>query len=267
VKSAVWLVGVGLMLVAASCDPDLSREQALEGKRCGPVGLECVNGYVCQEGICVAPDPPQTGAGGTTAPGAGGTNMTDAGGTAVTDAGGAGGSEAIGDGMDTMSSDVPDAADATPDCTAELLFRDLDGDGFGSGEAVTTCPADGWVSKGQDCLDDPADSLAAKVHPEQPDFFAEGYSRPDQPGVISFDYDCSGDEVGDPDNRAAASDECNTESSLCSTFAAAVPPLTPRSGASINALCGSTRVLVCNSVNSQCISQFFELPDQPFRCH
>jgi hypothetical protein len=257
VKSAAWLVAVGATLVAFSCDPDLSLEQALAGKRCGPE-QSCSDGYFCNaNGMCVA------GAGGTAAD-AGGTTVTGAGGTPVTDAGGAGGSEAIGDGMDTMGSDVPDAADATPNCLPMPLFRDLDGDGFGSGEAVLRCLADGWVSQGQDCLDDPADNVSAKVHPGQRDFFAEGYSRPDQPGVISFDYDCSDSEDADPDNpvRVRAGD-CGLTDPINCGVASGVATNT-REGDGVDDRCGGVVVLCEQLSTEQCMGR--ERTNDVFRC-
>jgi len=167
--------------------------------------------------------------------------------------------------MDTMGSDVPDAADATPDCTLQL-FRDQDGDGYGALGEVR-CPTEGWVTEGGDCLDDPAAEHAVEVHPGQLDFFTEGYSRPDQPGVISFDYDCSGDEEPAPDNRPdRAAGDCNSASPICGGFGG-VLPAEPSRGATVNALCGSTTALVCNEMmGNQC-----EGAEQPlaraFRCH
>jgi hypothetical protein len=255
VKSAAWLVGVGITLVAFSCDPELSLEQALEGKPCRAEGSSCFRGYVCAMGVCVldtgspeaAPDlgPP------------------------TTDAGGADGSETNGDGMDTMSSDVPDAADATPSCIRQVLFRDRDGDHFGSGEGEPRCPSEGWVPQGGDCLDTD-DSQARDVHPGQLAFFAEGYPRPDQPGEISFDYDCSGFEEADPANtRAAPGDEtdCNSASPgfVCASLNGMRTVL--RAGASVNAECGSKILLTCERRNSQCVSGSVDRTSDPSRCH
>jgi hypothetical protein len=256
VKSAAWLVGVGITLVAFSCDPELSLKEALRDKPCAAVEPRCWGDDVCNsENVCKPPRPP----------------TEDPGGAGATDAGGADGSETNGDGMDTMSSDVPDAADATPRCILVQLFRDWDGDGFGSGEGEPRCPSDGWVPQGGDCLDTD-DSHALDVHPGQRDFFSEGYPRPGQPSEISFDYDCSGVEEADPANSdAAGGDESDCAAAspgfACGTLNGVLPAPAPRSGASVNAQCGSKTVLFCNMMGDQCVPTTAERPNAPSRCH
>jgi hypothetical protein len=271
VKSAVWLAAFGLTLAAFSCDPELSLEEALNNKRCtSEKPPRCADGYVCDQGICVRPEnvhspddvrSPEAGPPGVDPP--------------PRDAGGAGGSEAIRDGRDTMSSDVPDAADAAPDCTIQL-FRDRDGDGYGSdapGDVTFKCPPlEGYVSQGGDCFDAALDAgdLAAKVHPGQFEFFAEGYPRPGQPGEVSFDYDCSRSEEADPNNEyRVAPGDCSGAAppNVCGSFVGMVPSSTDRSGAGINPLCGSTTLRTCDAMNAQCVPQLVEVPEGQFRCH
>lgn len=259
-KRAAWLVGVGITLVAFSCDPALSLEEALANKRCAAVEPRCLGEDVCNSvNVCV---PPWEDAGGAGVAGAGGAGAAGA--------GGAGGRESIEAGMDTMSSDVPDAAGATPSCM-RVLFRDRDGDGFGSDapeDQETRCPSAGWVNRGGDCFDATDDNHAADVHKEQRLFFSEGYPRPGQPGEDSFDYDCSGVEEADPGNRASRpAGACTSASdpSGCATLGGRLP--TQRSGASINPFCGSTSVIACNLMIGECVPQTLNLTDGPFRCH
>jgi len=261
VKSRAWLGGVGLLLVAFSCDPGLSLGDALQGKRCGEE-LACLPGFKCSEGgVCV---PRDTGSSAAASSG-----MTPP----PADAGGAGGSEALGDGMDTMSSDV---ADAAPSCTPIPLFLDRDGDGFGSDaveDQTTDCPKKGWASVGGDCLDADltADKHAFEVHPGQLGFFSEGYPRPGQPGEISFDYDCSRGEEADPNNSAVApgdADDCSAAGAmvLCGSLGGMLP--LARSGADLNAVCGSKTFLLCNDMGSNgCVPELVDRTTKPFLCH
>jgi len=271
VKSAAWLVALGLTLVAFSCDPELSLEEALKDKRCtSEVPPRCADGYECVKGICESREnvhPPED----MRSPEAGPPEVDPP----PRNAGGAAGSEAIRDGRDTMSSDVPDAADAAPDCKIQL-FLDRDGDTYGSdapGDMRFECPPlEGYVSRGGDCFDAEPDggNLPGLVYPGQLGFFAEGYARPGQPGEISFDYNCTGREEADSNNRAEAIGVCSGASPPLNrgNFAGMVPSAGPeRSGANVNPLCGSTTVLACNQDNNQCVPQLMERPDVVFRCH
>ncbi|MEO8178387.1 MAG: hypothetical protein ABI895_06095 [Deltaproteobacteria bacterium] len=251
-KSTAWLGAVAMTLVAFSCNPGLSLEDALKNKRCSGPAFTCLDGYTCVEDVCVS-----------------NAGLPEAGSAGSGSSGGAGGSETIGDGMDTISSDVPDAADASPGCTPLLLFRDQDRDGFGSAlvEAPQTmCPTEGWVNRGGDCLDEPtADNHAAEVHPEQGDFFTDGYPRPGQPGEISFDYDCSGGEEADPGNTTDRRvGDCASASATNCGLATGVQT-NVRPGAGVDDRCGGAMVLCNNLSLEQCIPE--EQTNVIYRCH
>jgi hypothetical protein len=273
VKSTVWLGGWGMALVVLSCDPGLSLEAALRDKRCGAAEPKCFGVYVCDKtrDLCVLPGEEEVGS-----PEAGPMNVDPP----PANAAGAGGS-GTGAGMDTMSSDaadagmdtmslaVPDAA-APPSCVRLPLFKDRDGDNYGSdavGDQRVDCLSPGWVDRGGDCFDaEPTDPHAALVHPGQLGFFSEGYSRPDQPGEISFDYDCSTREEPAPSNVVEPLVECNSAFPACANGAGVLP--TDRAGAGINALCGSRTVVLCEPGTGTCIRQVTTAPaSRVFLCH
>lgn len=184
------------------------------GKACAKNG-ECASGYVCDldRGICIEP--------GSTAGGSGGS----AGVSSVEDSG-------------TGDVELPDADCATP----TTFFLDADGDGFGRDD--TQAPGcelpDGWASVGGDCADD-----VASAFPGQTAFFAEGYAVG---GSVSFDFDCDGVESGDTSQADVAPDcsadpGCNAEGYL----------ETARSGAGINAICGSDQLRSCSLQLLSCV--------------
>src|SRR5690606_37572738 len=88
--------------------------------------------------------------------------------------------------------------DATDGCAVTTVFRDADGDSFGAGPGFTGCPQPGWVANADDCGDDDA-----RANPLQQGFFGDGFEHVDRPGVLSFDFDCSGTEEVDPSNSPA----------------------------------------------------------------
>jgi hypothetical protein len=255
VKTAAWFGALGMMLVAFSCDPELSLEEALEGKRCRGDSQECLVGYECNaEGFCVRPILSEGGSSSMNPPPA--------------DPGGAGGSAGVG--MDTMNSDVPDATDAAPGCTRVLSFLDRDGDGFGSdapADQEVRCLSAGWVSRGGDCFDAERtpDNRAEQVHKEQTTYFPEGYPIPGQPGQISFDYDCSGAEEADLANDATkrAGDCASTSPANCGP--AGGIQTTDRLGEGVDDRCGSSTLLACNQLSAEECSPVPQ-PIDVFRC-
>jgi hypothetical protein len=256
------------MLGGIACNPELSLNDVLKGKGCRAVEPYCVQPYVCdQRKICVMPgelveagdssgsvsDDLSPAAGGT-APLAAST-MDD---PAVGGAGGAAGSGLSAAGAGGVSSDPPAGA-ADAGCIKQQLFLDRDGDGYGSNAPEDTkfdCPTAGWVEVGGDCFDamPTAENKAAQVHPEQAMFFSTGYPLPGgQAGEVSFDYDCSLQEEGDPNNdpNLGPAGDCSSLTSDCLSAIGVLP--TTRSGPSVNSLCGSTLEQVC-------------FPEQPNQC-
>ena len=103
---------------------------------------------------------------------------------------------------DAGTADADGSAGALGDaasCISGTWYADGDGDLYGRSSAnIVGCkpasaPAGGgaWVALGGDCNDDDAD-----VHPGQTSFFGTPYMASN--GELSFDYDCSGAEDGDP---------------------------------------------------------------------
>ena len=279
VKSAL-LIGVGLLVAGIACNPEQSLTEVLKGKSCSDAGLRCVPPYLCDEtkNICVMPDElPDAGvssanaiddpspAGGAGAPQQVGMNLDPVGGQ-----GGAAGSESAAAGAGGVSSSDPPAGEVDAGCATKVeLFRDLDGDGYGSAASghQTMCPQEGWVERGDDCFDEELtpQNRANLVHPEQTEFFVVGYLRPDQ--SISFDYDCSLQEEPDPASSGApAAGNCAAAApGSCGTANGFVVP--NRSGDGINRLCGSTEVQICMALDEQCVLGARGVVDDPFQCH
>lgn len=186
----------------------------------------------------------QPGSGG--ASGSGG--ATGNGGVANT--GGTGGAAGAGGGIVTL--DGSTCSDPT------TWYPDNDQDQYGrSSGAVVSCsaPADGhWATIGGDCNDDEGD-----VHPNA----TQGQDQPYQTsgGTTSFDYDCSGQEEGNP-NQEGAAPACGVIS-LCSGSGFVK---TSRTGTGVNPLCGSTTKATCVLNGLLCASAFTTV-STGYLCH
>jgi HYDIN/CFA65/VesB family protein len=128
---------------------------------------------------------------------------------------------------------VPDAAGGCVDvlgegepCDADLqcgsgvctpFFRDVDGDGFGSGAAVRLCgaapPSLEFSSRGDDCCDLVADPPGDPSLTTDPQFVNPGITTPDSRRAtqctLPFDFDCDGVEV--PNDLPVPFEACNAE--------------------------------------------------------
>jgi len=96
--------------------------------------------------------------------------------------------------------------------TPKVCYEDADKDTYGAPASQKKvcggCP-DGWVEDNRDCYDSLSDrENAAKVHPNQTDFFEVGYGP-----SKSFDYDCSGDE--EPKNPDWRIEACTCRATAC----------------------------------------------------
>ena len=274
VKRALW-IGVGL-LVGIACNPDQTLTEVLYGKNCRGENHECADGYKCDVPRNVCKLPSELAAGGSS-------GGSDDAGTPPVDprdvdppAGGAGGAagSVSSAGAGGVSSDDEDAGPLGPDgCAIVPLFRDLDGDGYGSDaleDQKTDCLTVGWATQGGDCLDaEPTgQNKADKVHPGQTDFFVEGYPSTGKPGDVSFDYDCDGQEFAPAGpgsgNYTLAQGECPT-TRPCDTTGNGVLP-GDRSGDGVNGFCGNSSVRFCTEAGDQCVENFTMAPT-PIRCH
>lgn len=191
----------------------------------------------------------QSGSAGTAGVGGRDASISDAetdadagrGGSAGNDADAAGdsSSESDADSGDAQSDAVTDSpVESGPTCDAPLTyFLDADRDTYGADDsAVRACDAPGpdWVRRGGDCRDD-----LPEVNPAQTDYKPVGFETK---AGVSFDYDCSGAEEPDPGSPGAAPASCP-----------ALPPCgmavgyvsVPRTGAGVNALCGSQLLRGC----------------------
>lgn len=175
--------------------------------------------------------------------------------------------------LDTPSDNRTDApADVT--CEAPLSFyRDRDRDGFGSTDTrIMACvaPADddggAWVTQPGDCRDDLAEVKPFRAgSPDPPKYSGTGYADPVRPRGISFDYDCNGDETGDPSNQFGAAPTCpNLAGGNCkgTGYVTATPG---RFGTGINPYCGSTTLKQCVEQGLNCVEQYIQMAT-PFRC-
>jgi len=273
------LLGTALLLaLAASCEPELSLEEALRGRPCGEAD-ECVDGYECgPAGICVprgSLGPAGAGgssnggngndaaAGGSTNGGAGnaGANAGGAAGVTSTDSGGTSSSGA--GGAEPDASVAPEPPDAGPvgdsGCTLIPIFRDRDGDGYGGvlpeDQDLACSPPEGWVSVGGDCFEGPptiqGTDVPERVHPDQSEYFPFGYHFiPGELTLVSFDYDCDGREDPPPDGFGLAPD--------CSQLSVPCPGAgyedTGRTGSGVNPACGSELFITCIANGDVCTS-------------
>ncbi|HEU4579040.1 MAG TPA: hypothetical protein VFS67_12340 [Polyangiaceae bacterium] len=273
------IIAVGL-LAGVACDPEHTLTEVLQNKDCSNAEPPCVSPYVCHPVTykCVMPEalPDAGGAAGSSSDdlspaGAGGapqelsTTMDPvAGGQS-----GAAGSESLVAGAGGLGSMDPPVVDTDAGCDIQL-FRDVDGDGYGSPDSgsMRGCPRAGWVERGDDCFDAEVteQNRANQVHPEQAGFFDRGYALPS--GDISFDYDCSGQEEPDPNNtRVGAAGNCTTTAANACGMATGFVPIA-RSGSGINDLCGSTQLQICMQQlqAAQCVLGALGRVD-PFQCH
>jgi hypothetical protein len=282
VKSA-RIIGVGLMLAGLACNPEHSLSEVLKNKSCSDAKPQCVPPYVCDEqNKCVMPGE-LPDAGGSSANAIDDLSSAGSGGAPqqvsanldplVGGQGGAAGSESAAAGAGGMIVTAPALSDVDAGCATQVeLFRDLDGDGYGSaasGHRELGCPEDGWVERGDDCLDAELtpENQANKVHPGQTQFFDVGYPvSGGQPGEVSFDYDCSSREEPDPGNVAlsAAKDCTATASNACSSATGYVP--TDRSGSGVNNLCGSSTAQPCMKLSEECVPGIAGTV-RAFQCH
>lgn len=156
---------------------------------------------------------------------------------------------------DSTPSPAPiSAADAG--CMRVELFRDRDGDGFGSAapdDLIQDCPpVAGYVTNNLDCHDaeHTAQDPAGDVFPGQTEFFTAGY--PTANG-ISFDYDCSELEEVDPSSAfVPAVANCEQREQPCGFSIGYLTPAEERSGAGVDALCGAREEAWCTNAGDGC---------------
>ncbi len=135
-------------------------------------------------------------------------------------------------------------AGAEPPCTSPMpWYPDQDEDGYGRQATPTlSCSKPGakWAGQPGDCNDG-----NAAVHPGQTAYFGMSYHTSD--GADSYDYDCSGKEEGSDGQKAVAQDACAMLLNLagCADGSGYLP--TTRSGADVNAWCGSTTEQDCTA--------------------
>jgi len=109
-------------------------------------------------------------------------------------------------------------------------YRDEDGDGFGSGTAISACAAPaGFTARTGDC-----DDKNREVFPGQTRLFGAPYSVG---GVATFDYNCDGLESGP---ITAYPGSCGARCDASGYLS------TGRSGKGVNAYCGSRTVRTCD---------------------
>ena len=127
-------------------------------------------------------------------------------------------------------------------CSARKWYADADDDQFGDdGNTAVACtaPAGHWVLLGGDCNDGNGD-----VHPATSSapiaFHGGGYTN--GLGQETFDYDCSGQEDGDPSQQEVGA--CSGLAS-CDQGVQGYVSRTDRAGATIDAYCGSTTTVTC----------------------
>jgi hypothetical protein len=158
-------------------------------------------------------------------------------------------------GADAMPPDFP--------CTEDVAwYPDGDGDSYGrsvaASEVVWACPKPrgDWAPRPGDCHD-----ANALVHPGQRSYFGQSYRKPD--GTESFDYDCSGNEEGNP-SQARGPESCGLLSLTLCAGAGYAP--TPRQGQGVDAYCGSTTRATCRPAGLLGCQTVSEPEDEPYRC-
>jgi hypothetical protein len=147
---------------------------------------------------------------------------------------------------DNRIDSLTDAACSEP----TTYYKDDDGDGFGtSTEMILSCtyPGSNWSVLGGDCRDDLATVKPYSVgSPDPPLYSGTGYSDATKPQSVSFDYDCTGAEDGDPSNAYGVNPDCSKLLNCTGVGYVAVNP--SRMGPGINPYCGSTTVRRCSGV-------------------
>jgi hypothetical protein len=171
----------------------------------------------------------------------------------------------------SVGSDTGGSADAF--CGEPVTYyKDNDGDGFGNdSETMAACVPPGlhWATVGGDCRDDlPAVKPFKAGSPDNPAYSGTGYSDPNQPQGVSFDYDCSGTEDADPSNSYGVEPDCSNVLNCTGVGYVAVNP--SRTGPGIDPYCGSTSLkrcmlLVANGGPALC-SSTLEVTMTPYRC-
>jgi len=178
------------------------------------------------------------------------------------------GAAALNDPVADAGSNDPTPPDAAPQldagCTPVPLFRDQDGDGFGSTletEQAFGCPTPGWVTVGGDCADGVATPFnpVDLAYPGQTGFFFMGYTA--NQGGLSFDFDCSGEEEADDTNLPfEAAPDCSLGACGASGFR-----LEERPGTGVDSRCGSEIIVSCAPAGPRCRTD--EAPTSaPYRC-
>lgn len=155
---------------------------------------------------------------------------------------------------------APDANPAACDgAGSRVFFEDSDHDGYGnpsSFEVACTAPAD-HVSTGGDCNDE-----NASVHPNQTEFFGDGYLIPGS-NLVSFDYDCDDEEVAGPGQELASAQGCQ---GLLPCSGAGYLKAERRDILHANEYCGSTRILSCAAL-LVCAGGAESTTGTPYVCH
>jgi hypothetical protein len=147
------------------------------------------------------------------------------------------------------------------------FYQDDDNDGVGADKSpISACqpPSSGkWVTIGGDCRDD-LNKVKPVVPGDQspPEYSDAGYGDTSKPQGVSFDYDCSGNEEGDPTNAYGGEPDCT---GLGCVGVGYVPVNPARSGMGINPYCGSTTIKRCKTVVLVGCSSTQETAP-PFRC-
>jgi hypothetical protein len=172
---------------------------------------------------------------------------------------------AVDGGSEEAAADGSDAAyEASGDgggeaCTPITFYQDGDSDGYGGTTTFTGCsaPAQGnWATKGGDC-----DDSNATVNPGQSTYFDAPYV-PTGKTTKSFDYNCDGQET-ESGNSPKASCQDVALSCIGSGYVEASPV---RSGAGVDAFCGSVDWVACAFVGLTCTAGAPE-PTSPIACH
>jgi hypothetical protein len=163
-------------------------------------------------------------------------------------------------GMLPFDAGAPDANPPACDgAGSRVFFEDGDDDGYGnpsSFEVACTAPAH-HVSTGGDCNDE-----NASVHPDQTDFFGEGYRIPGS-GLVSFDFDCDDEEVAGPGQDLASAQGCQ---GLLPCTGAGYLKAARRDVRHANDYCGSRTILSCAAL-LVCTGGQQSTTDTPYVCH
>jgi hypothetical protein len=159
---------------------------------------------------------------------------------------------------------VVDAGPPPQPCVpGKSVYRDIDGDGYGTGVPLAlTCPsAFPYSEQPGDCNDDSGD-----VFPGQTRFFGTAYRAPD--GSRSYDYDCSGSEDGN--GRQTVLGTCGALGALLCDGKGYVATSDRFPAFGINTTCGSTTLQECRAEllgTAQCRALPVAGPAEPFLCH